>query len=107
MMSGRMPSAVNARLPARLSAVMMPYLSISAAVAEPVAHARPHSFATGTIASLRFGVINFESANPSGTAPIDASIATTPMVTGPAIAPRPTSSIPAMMRAPVAISSRS
>ncbi len=74
---------------------MMPISSISAGLAWPTAYSVTQRRIGRTSCSRAAGVSSLESARPGGTRPIDGVITTTPMVTGPASAPRPTSSIAA------------
>ena len=86
---------------------MMPWRSISSGSACPTACAVAQRRNRGTSACRAAGVRSFESRTPDGAARTEASMTTTPTVTGPARAPRPTSSIPATSRFPARRSFRS
>jgi len=96
--SGVRGSAARARRPAERSAAMMPTWSISAALACPTAYPMDQRWIRGTRARRAAGASSFESRTPVGAERTDSSIRTTPTVTGPASAPRPTSSMPASSR---------
>ncbi len=79
---------------------MIPNSSISAAEASPTAENSTQSMQRGAKAT-RFGSLtSFESRNPSGIGPTEAEIIVTPTATGPASAPRPTSSHPTIRVTP-------
>ena len=98
---------VSARRPARPNAAMMPTVSTSSAVARPTAECSDQSVASGESSSRRFSLSSFESRSPSGCSPTPAATSDSPTATGPAIAPRPTSSHPITKRAPSRCRARS
>ena len=97
----------KARAAARRSAAMIPISSISSDEACPTALIGAQRSTRGTSFSRAAGVSSFESRTPVGADLVSRSTTTTPTVTGPARAPRPTSSIPATKRCPSRSSLRS
>ena len=96
--SGRWPRAATcarARRPASLRAPTMPWASISPGVELPRAQSSSHCRHGPTRSSRRRADRSLESARPAGKASgVAAPTTARPTVTGPASAPRPTSSIP-------------
>ena len=93
----------SARRAARVSAGMMPTSSISAGLAQPTDAPAALARIGSTRASRRRAVSFLESLTPSGSSggrPSMISTAQAPTATGPARAPRPTSSMPTTMRRP-------
>ena len=105
--SGTTSSWASARVPASRSAAMMPIASISAGEAWPTAQARAHRRIGATIRSRAAAVSSLESLTPTGADRQVSSMTTTPTETGPASAPRPTSSIPHNSRCPCRCRARS
>ena len=79
-------------------AAMIPISSISAGEACPTAWPMAQRRRRGTMATRAAGVSSLESRTPAGALRQVSSMTTTPTVTGPARAPRPTSSMPASTR---------
>ncbi len=98
--SGRTGSWAKARSPASRRARRMPSASISAALACATAQAGAQRRSLGTIRSRAAGVSSLESRTPDGAERVSRSTSTTPTVTGPPSAPRPTSSTEASQRIP-------
>src|SRR5690625_3275855 len=86
---------------------MIPCRSISWGLACPTAPARAHLRIGGTSRPRFSGAMSLESRSPAGIRPQAGSMTTTPTLTGPASAPRPTSSMPATSVWPSANSCRS
>ncbi len=94
MRSGTTPHSAKARSPASRRPVMMPHWSISSGLAWPTPQLNAHRLIFGTMSSRATVVRSLESLTPYGAEREARLIATTPTLTGPARAPRPTSSIP-------------
>ena len=96
--SGVTGSAASARTPASRNAAMIPIWSISTGEACPTACAWAHRRIGATMRSRAGAERSLESRTPAGAERHTSSMTTTPTLTGPARAPRPTSSIPANNR---------
>src|SRR5690606_453763 len=92
----RLPTAPSEELhiAARPSPAMTPWASTSSALATPTARAAPQPCTAPASASRRRCVRSFESRTPGSGSTDQTSAATAPTATGPAMAPRPTSSSP-------------
>ena len=88
-------TAAKARSAARRSAAVRPNESISPAVACPTADSAVQRGTRGPSRSRAAGVSSLESRSPVGAVRVRAMMTATPTLTGPATAPRPTSSMPA------------
>ena len=98
-------SSPSARFAAKARQATIPRVSISSTLAKPTANPATQDATSGCIRSRVFSLKSLLSRRPAGQTPsclrFFESISATPTATGPAIEPRPTSSMPITNRAPL------